>query len=578
MAATILCVEDESAVRELIVDELKHEGYHTIEAEDGEAGLDAILNHKPDLVLCDITMPNMSGDQLLVELRSSHPEYSELPFIFLTALADREHIVAGKRAGADDYLTKPIDFDLLLATIEVRLEQVRRINLRKDEELVKLYKSLQESKPGNSSAASSLSGEVRLSDISQSVGKRLNGRLVPLAEEFGKTASRQAAGEPPVNTHPLPSKFETKLAAAINDDSVVAGKVQLLGLDEIKSSLGAQWDSHAQQVLRISARTIEQRLASGDTFEVVDSEKFLICFGSLDEREAQIKAHAILREIREKVLGTDSIDAAVKDSFGIASEVHRVPLSETDISEESDVVGLLLSRIDEAAHRAREQERTAIATMVDSARIVPGPVSTTRGAKAPFAMALFDKQTNSDILMLRKARPDNSELDVEIDALRLGRTAEWLCENQFNAPPVLIVDVSFSTLDRKKSRDQYLQLCSSLTEAATAHLAFHLRSVPIDSLPSRVEAAAHAIRRNSRVAMFELQELSLAGVNPCELPIQVATCDYRRLGPRIEARPEEFRKLVKALHSSKIRTLVTGLTSKAQMKSLFELGADFVAS
>jgi CheY-like chemotaxis protein len=60
-------------------------------------------------VICDITMPVMDGHTLLSELRSNHPERSELPFLFLTALADRDNLVKGKKLGADDYLTKPVD-------------------------------------------------------------------------------------------------------------------------------------------------------------------------------------------------------------------------------------------------------------------------------------------------------------------------------------------------------------------------------------------------------------------------------------------------------------------------------------
>jgi DNA-binding response OmpR family regulator len=115
---TVLCVEDEKAVRDLIVEELNDAGLRTLEAENGRHGLEMILKHRPDIVISDITMPEMDGTQLLAEVQINHPELSNMPFIFLTALADREKMLEGLRAGADNYLTKPIDFDVLMAKIQ----------------------------------------------------------------------------------------------------------------------------------------------------------------------------------------------------------------------------------------------------------------------------------------------------------------------------------------------------------------------------------------------------------------------------------------------------------------------------
>ncbi len=115
---TVLCVEDEKAVRDLIVEELTDAGLRTLEAENGRHGLEMILKHRPDIVISDITMPEMDGTQLLAEVQINHPELSNMPFIFLTALADREKMLEGLRAGADNYLTKPVDFDVLMAKIQ----------------------------------------------------------------------------------------------------------------------------------------------------------------------------------------------------------------------------------------------------------------------------------------------------------------------------------------------------------------------------------------------------------------------------------------------------------------------------
>ena len=113
----ILCIDDEREIRELLVEELEEAGLVTIQASNGREGLEKILSEKPDLVVCDISMPEMNGHELMAAVRINHPELANMPIILLSAMTDRENILQGLSAGADDYLSKPIDLDLLMAKI-----------------------------------------------------------------------------------------------------------------------------------------------------------------------------------------------------------------------------------------------------------------------------------------------------------------------------------------------------------------------------------------------------------------------------------------------------------------------------
>jgi DNA-binding response OmpR family regulator len=95
-------------------------------AYDGQEGFAAILKTMPDLVLSDICMPAMSGFEALEKLTALAPRFGNLPFLFLTAMTDRDNELKGRHLGADDYVTKPIDFDVLVAIITARLAQVAR--------------------------------------------------------------------------------------------------------------------------------------------------------------------------------------------------------------------------------------------------------------------------------------------------------------------------------------------------------------------------------------------------------------------------------------------------------------------
>jgi DNA-binding NarL/FixJ family response regulator len=113
----------------LIAEELVERGYEVIIAGDGREGFAAILKTMPDLVLSDISMPGMSGFEVLERLTALAPRFRHMPFVFLTALSDRENELRGRQLGADDYVTKPIDFDVLATIITARLAGVARMDL-----------------------------------------------------------------------------------------------------------------------------------------------------------------------------------------------------------------------------------------------------------------------------------------------------------------------------------------------------------------------------------------------------------------------------------------------------------------
>jgi DNA-binding response OmpR family regulator len=113
----ILFIEDDSETAALIAEDLEERGYAVTIASDGHSGLSAILKTSPDVVLCDINMPGMTGFELMERLIILAPQFEAVPFIFLTARTDRDSELKGRRLGADDYVTKPVGILELIARI-----------------------------------------------------------------------------------------------------------------------------------------------------------------------------------------------------------------------------------------------------------------------------------------------------------------------------------------------------------------------------------------------------------------------------------------------------------------------------
>jgi DNA-binding response OmpR family regulator len=120
----ILCIEDDRETAALLAEELVERGFSVSLAADGDEGLAAIERELPDLILCDICMPRLSGFEVLQRLAARGAPFDKVAFIFLTALTDRDAELEGRRLGAGDFIAKPIDFDALAAIVMARLATV----------------------------------------------------------------------------------------------------------------------------------------------------------------------------------------------------------------------------------------------------------------------------------------------------------------------------------------------------------------------------------------------------------------------------------------------------------------------
>ncbi|NEU09526.1 response regulator [Flavihumibacter sp. R14] len=125
MKTNILIIEDNDDIRESTAEILDLANYNVITAENGKKGVDLAQKHLPDLILCDIMMPELDGYGVLY-LLNKNPKTATIPFIFLTAKVERLDMRKGMEMGADDYLTKPFDDMELLNAIESRLHKKQR--------------------------------------------------------------------------------------------------------------------------------------------------------------------------------------------------------------------------------------------------------------------------------------------------------------------------------------------------------------------------------------------------------------------------------------------------------------------
>jgi signal transduction histidine kinase len=136
-AAKVLVIDDTAEIRMIITESLKIYGFTTLAAEDGVSGIEMARQHSPDLIICDINMPNMDGYATLTALRTNDAT-ATTPFIFLSGATEKPNVRRGMELGADDYLTKPFTHKELVTAVNARLTKQAEVRRQSDKKLNEL--------------------------------------------------------------------------------------------------------------------------------------------------------------------------------------------------------------------------------------------------------------------------------------------------------------------------------------------------------------------------------------------------------------------------------------------------------
>lgn len=142
----ILIIEDETNIRENLEAILELENFETLAADNGRLGVELALQEQPDLILCDVMMPQLDGYGVLKALKDE-PKTALIPLIFLTARSERNDLRRGMELGADDYLIKPFTLDELLMAVRTRLEKQKRFKTELAQEMSQLRSNITRSLP-----------------------------------------------------------------------------------------------------------------------------------------------------------------------------------------------------------------------------------------------------------------------------------------------------------------------------------------------------------------------------------------------------------------------------------------------
>ena len=539
---TILCIEDEDALREDIVEELIDEGYQVLSARNGAEGFKIISeNYDLDLVLSDITMPVMNGFELLKQVREHEGAFADVPFVFLSALSDRDQIVEGKRLGADDYVIKPINYDLLFATIAARVRQVERMKQRKEKDMIVLYKALS------------------------------HGDVQKTIQELSTSSSTIAPSVPDQQMNVVNSVSPVPLKLP-STGKIVAGRFLLLGLEKIKEKLGDKFDSHMNKIQNTMQGVVDKNLGPGDVYKALDDGDIMISFPNLTEQEASYKLEIMEKEIWVKILGDDEY----QEELVLKSQVFEVEIDEKEYANAPDPWSLIQNKINSAAAAAQRRVNSLIEDILERAKISFAKVQNPKGNILPLSIATYDT------FGLQKLKSINQVVDISdqrcliVEGGYIGQTVEYMIAGLADiGAETIIMKLSFQLCIHKAEFENTLTILGELTPQARKRLIISIVDVPKRLHLALLSDLMGRLRPFCKMRMTEFQ-LEMPGDPSFEMVgVSILMLDYFEAVALLKHSKYKFIQAVKSLKLKKTKLLIMNTPSN-KSHNCSDFGADFV--
>ena len=490
MMAKILCVDDEDHIREDICELLEGLGHTLVQANDGAAGLKAILEHEPDLVLCDFTMPNMNGGELLTELRQNHHRLADTPFIFLSALSDREDILEGIKLGADDYLTKPIDFDMLENKVEACLRQMERMKSKKDQELLRLYNALKSEKIEKPSAT-------------QPTPK--TGAEVPKAEKAPE--NKKIFGM--IFRFTNAEKYQSNIPSGDQD---VQAWLEEKSLALLKKSL--------------SKRVFVDRIAGGG---------ILLCYMDGDIAKVQAETKALFQKL-ENYLGVDQFEDLVrsttvpretlKELVEITSSEYETEVGLDCLSNPQKFLTVIQDQIDKFHSEIGLPEKLRGHIKHTAGHVVPSQLFREGHAETPIRFFSYDNQSAQKIRSSYALfnEKDQAAAKFQTDLLTLELLQRDL--KKHTGIKTIFVDVNYETISSTATQEEYEYHFQKFTKDTQIKPILNVLGFPPDMAKETLDALFAPFGNDGVRRLLQIPLRSIGVFANALLPVTGIVCSH----------------------------------------------------
>jgi PAS domain S-box-containing protein len=353
----------------------------------------------------------------------------------------------------------------------------------------------------------------------------------------------------------------------------VAGKIRLIGLDEVKEALGSRWEAVAARAMASAEYVIRRGCGPKDTWSRTPDGGFLICFADANEDEAAFRAAALAREIRTKLIGEGETGAMANVSaIAAAVDVPNEPGRSADML--ATVIGdRLTNRLAQIETQARETLRHAMFTT--NCRLAAVRSRRTKEVVAQYASLQFELEQR--ILAAYSSLAPGERASFDFDRLVLGVAAtQAITEIAAGGSMLILVNVSFEIFLDRRRLERYVAACQALDGRLRERLVLVLADMPKGFPKARVQECVARLRPFCQGVGFQSDGMEAPVVELSVLGASIVVLQANRRTAPTPKDLERLHKLVESLHAYQARVLVRHVRSWEDVRQLARIGVDLI--
>jgi GGDEF domain-containing protein len=355
-------------------------------------------------------------------------------------------------------------------------------------------------------------------------------------------------------------------------NALVAGKLQLVGLAEVREELGDKWPQISEQVFTLAERILRRHLIDGDVVRRTSDDGFLVCFKNLSELEANLKAAEIAQEIHDRLIGEmPELHAARVEGFA-----GRVSIEEHETVSDEAVIHALENRLKRERKRLESAAQEALRSGLPAAQVLFQRVRTETNQAAPFAFARMPRPLETSLDALKALGRADYALEAEL-LLLTGSAERLLSELMQNKTDLILTPTRMATLSQRRDAERWLQVARSLGPPGKRRLVIEITEMARDTARTRLADTVMMVSSIFRAVAFELPVADTSIINLLPTSIPLVTIPLHRLANE-DGTGHAFAagKLVKILSARNCRLIVKGVTSPTMAMALSKAGVSLL--
>ncbi|MFY8094087.1 MAG: PAS domain-containing protein [Niveispirillum sp.] len=349
--------------------------------------------------------------------------------------------------------------------------------------------------------------------------------------------------------------------------AVLAGRVQIIGLDDMRSTFGERWGHMREQALAIAEQTIRQSLKPGDQVQRMPDESFVISFAALSEPEASLKAQMIADKVRLRLLGSGTADGRVE------SAVTTVRASDLPENPEQDLADFLVRKLVTRREESRRYTQTLLRDAMSKASLDPRQVVRPEGFALPMQIAELAYPWRQQISAAVATVSDDVNASFEADLVTLSVAIDWRDLRKRKCK--LIVPVKFENLMLPRLLDRYVDVVRNLPVELRERVLLHLTRTPPGIASSRIGGMVQTLGPYCWGIGLELPSLDYT-LDPMGNRVGMVSLSYNILDYGDQQAHARLTRQLRSCHLRKMKVLVEDVPDSTQSLRLAADGVDMV--